>query len=483
MSVPSIQHTCRLFLVTSAIITLSACGGGSGDSPSSLVQNPLIIGGSPGGDASTMSDDQLRMIAADLAGSGLGENLDNLVNLSNDAQANVEPGSLGGDIVGDTETEALGDLQSSNTNFLNNSLGINDPGARTTRTGNSITIDPDDETLCGDDIPLASGVNDDALRCQQLASDLIVTVDAVTAESGIITYLFQSTPVLLIGYSPMGASYEIKLAGLQQVMRRAEELDGQTPDQSITMSGALRLSAMILNDEVGSEAGELSLNVTEAILIGSSTQEERISLQPSTVFALALDQQTGDVSTSVNWGALQLITSSSDSDGNVRTNAVNLGGLSAALTFNENQPTVQISNIGLGEVPLNITINSVESLSFSLANFGLSLNSDTGMIELNGPLSANLMVNNMAQLLEGALTDFTATASIAAPSGTSLIPQNNGSTLLSSGGPLTATLIGGDSQASGQSEVSINAGECFGEALDTQDSNLATSAIAVVPCN
>lgn len=475
-------------LIATALITLSACGGGSsGDSTPANTQNPLIIGGTAGGDASALSDDELRRTAANRASAGLGVNLNNLSRLSNDAMTDQTDGDLMGGIANSSDMQSIDSLDTSNNNFLINSLGIDDTGARVTREGNVITIDPDDESMCGDDLPLAGDLNNDPSQCQQLASDLTVMVDAQSAESGVITYLFQDAPVLLIGYSPMGASYEIKLAGLQNVLLRSQELSGITSTDMTNYSGALRLSGTILNDEPGQEAGELSLNVTETINIGSSESPTGLLLQPSTVFKVTLDEASGDVSMGVDWGALQLVaesgSASSEGDFSTSTTQLNLGGLSAELSFNEDQPALKVTNIGIGDVPLTVTIDSLESVNLTLARFGITIDNDTGTINLDGPLNASFMLDNIAQILEDQASDFTASAMISAPANTVLVPQENGSTLVSSGGPLSATVIGGDGTSSGQADVSIGAGECFGSGDDSQNANFASTAIATVPCN
>lgn len=468
----------RFAVVLAAVVTVSACGGGSSGSDS------LIPGGPSGGDASGVTDDQLQKTAAMRAGAGLGLNLSNLSRLNDGAQSNLDAGSIAGSLVNSNNTEALDSLESSNNDFLNNSLGVDDPGAMTTRVKNVITIDPDDQTICSGEIPLADGFNDDLLRCQQLVTDLMVQIDARSEESGIITYLFQDAPVLLIGYSPTGASYQINLSGLQRVIQRSDELNGfTTSSESASMSGSLLLAATVLNDEPGREAGEISLEVTETLQFGSTDTEASLTLQPSTVFKLALDESTGDVSMSVNWGALKLVASSGDSEGNTSDTALNLGGLTGELSFNDDEPTFQLKNIGIGNVPLNITIDSVESVNLTLANFGITIDNDTGMVNLDGALNASLMLDNIVGILDDQTRGFTASASISAPATTGFVQQDNGSTLLSTGGPLTATLIGGDGMTSGQSEVSIAAGECFGSADDAQNSNLATAALAEIPCN
>jgi hypothetical protein len=82
------------------------------------------------------------------------------------------------------------------------------------------------------------------------------------------------------------------------------------------MCGALRLSATVLNETEGAVAGELKLEVTQALsLVPAESTSKSIELQPSTVFKISINEATNDVITSVDWGSLQLITEISDEVG------------------------------------------------------------------------------------------------------------------------------------------------------------------------
>jgi hypothetical protein len=488
----------RFAIITAASVILSACGGGSGDGDSDSSNdnaNPLIIGEPSGGDASLLSDEALLRSAVSSVSEGLGTNLDSLDRLGNDAMLAQEDSDPFGNFIGTPNMAPLENLETSNNDFLNSSLGIDDSGATTFREGNLITINPDDQTVCEGEIPLNTGINDDMSLCMQLISDLTVTVNAETDQAGLITYLFQSTPFALIGYSPTGVSYEVNLGGINNILQRADQLTGSTDAEDFFMLGAVRLSAVVLNDQIGTEAGELSLDVTETIDISDSTQSNRLSLDPSSVFKVTFDEASGDVTTSLNWGALRVLqTASNDSDsmddplsmdnplsdeGSSQTE-LNLGGLSASLSFNENEPALRVTNIGIGNIPFTVTIDSI---NLTLANFGIVVDSNSGIVTLDGPLNANFALNNLAGILNDQQTDFTASATLAAPANTSFIPQENGSTQISSGGPLTATLIGGDSTQSGQSEVSIDAGECFNNGDDDASGDGVSNLVVEVFCD
>ena len=464
-----------------ATVTLAACGGGGGDSAnagnadnsnSASADTTLIIGETSGGDASALSNDGIRRQAATLAIAGLGENLDTLSGIGEDDMPDVTTGE---------DMQAINELEDSSDSFFTNSLGIDDPGATTTREGNVITIDPDDTTLCSDAFPLvgdvAGDVADDQSQCEQLVSDITVQINAVTDETGIITYLFDQQPVLLVGYSPLGASYELNLGGFYQFTQTAAQIAGDVGSSTPSVSGALRLTATVLNAEPAASEVDMSLNVTQTINIDDSDATTGFTLEPSTVFSFSANETTGEVSTSVNWGALQLITQSGDSDGNESLTQINLGGLSATLSTNLDEPALTVTNIGIGDVPLTVSVNSIESVNLTLSEFGINLNEETGTLNLNGPLNARFVLNNMAELFDEFLPSYSATSTLEAPSGTQLTRQDNGSTQITAGGPVTSTFISNDDTQSDQIDVTINQGECF----DTDDESDAL--VSEATCN
>ena len=453
-----------------AALLLAACGGGGSGDGGSSADSSLIIGGPSGQPASEATVEQIQATAANSAAQGLGANLGNIQQLSDDVLRNLNEQGTAMGIVGDTNTDALQTLDNDNNSFLNKTLGVNDPLATVQRSGDIVTIDPDEQRLCEEEFDTLSLGTEDAAQCQQLASDLLVEINAQTDETGVITYLFQNDPVMLIGYSPMGASYEIRLGGLQRVVEQAQQISGGTGDLAANFSGAVRLAAMVTNDQPGSEAGELTLQVTQALsLAPTDGSTSRFSLQPSTVFSIRADEATGDVSTSVNWGALQVIAEAGDSDGNTSLTAFNLGGLTADASLNANRPALSLNNVGIGGVPLTVSIDQVESLSLSLDTFGITFDDDSGMVTLDGALGAALTLNNMMGLVDTLGTEATVSFGIEAPAGTTLLEQFNGSTQVGAGGPLTLTAVGTDNSQSVQQTVTVNQGECFSSTDDDDE--------------
>ena len=161
------------FLCSSIMsLALASCGGSSGDSDTS---NSLIAGGVTGGSATVVETEELQEIAANLSMSGLGINLDNLQTFGDDVGTVSLPGSDTETINDNPDPNMFSELEESNNNFLNNTLGIGDTNALVTRENNLITIDPDEAAVCADEIPLSASLNDEQNRCQQLVACLLYT--------------------------------------------------------------------------------------------------------------------------------------------------------------------------------------------------------------------------------------------------------------------------------------------------------------------
>ena len=473
------------FLCSSIMsLALASCGGSRGDSDTS---NSLIAGGVTGGSATVVETEELQEIAANLSMSGLGINLDNLQTFGDDVGTVSLPGSDTETINDNPDPNMFSELEESNNNFLNNTLGIGDTNALVTRENNLITIDPDEAAVCADEIPLSASLNDEQNRCQQLVADLLVTIDAQSDETGIITYSFQNSPFWLIGYSPNGVSYEINLGGLFLIVERSAQLEGQVLDPVPNIAGAIRLSAQVQNDEPGSEAGQLTLAVTDALNLDTGSGESTIRLQPSTVFELDFNEASGDFAARVDWGALQLFSEvgSGDSEGNttIQASQFNLAGLSGELSANSNSPDLQLRNIGIGGVPLNITIDSVEAISLDLENFGVNLNGDTGVLSLDGALAAQLAFDNMMGIFDDISTDSIGSFSLSSAAGSVFTPRSDGSTELSDGGPLNASVSIVSNSGSTQIDTTVSAGDCFVSAGGLNiDTSAEQAGFELVPC-
>jgi hypothetical protein len=470
-STNSVLSVCALSLM------LFGCSGGD-----TIALNPGESDGpttTPG--LVTASTEQLQSTTASRVANVIGLNLKSLQRLSDEALRDLEPGSIGAELVADIDIEMLAAFDSDNSSFMDNTLGLNDSNALVTRQGNIITIDPDEQLICANEFPLLDLPGNNLSNCEQLLQELSVQIHAHSDESGIITYSFQNNVVLTIGYSENSASYELQLAGLQQLVEYSQQLSGNTVEEQGAMSGALRLSATVLNDVEGAVAGELALEITQALnLVPTLSASDSITLQPSTVFKISFNEAMGDVITSVDWGSLQLIADVSDNGDDTMLSQLNLGGLTANATLNANTSILKLTNVGIGNVPLTINVNQINTVNLSLSAFDVTLDADSGIITFDGALGAALTVSNALGVIEGSGPEASANLSINAAAGTTLRDEGNGTTRVLNNGPFAVSAGVVSDGVSLQQNASFNVGECFASD-DESDDGLGLDLTAV-PC-
>lgn len=464
---------------------LAACGGGSsGDEQpvNDSTGSNTDTGNNNGTGSSTpvnATTEEIQRAAARSVSSGMRTNLDALQSLSEEAMEDVQPGSIGADLVGDLNFDSLSQLDNNNSNFMNNTLGLDDANAVVTRDGNLISIDPDENRVCSSEFPLLEMAGLTLNNCEQLMSELTVEIQALTDESGVITYSMQNDDLIVINYAADAMSYELRLAPLQQLSQRSDELSGFSANNSGIVDGALRLSAAVTNDEPDAVSGELALEVTEALSFRTTdTIEQSLSLAPSTVFRVSLDEATGNVTTSVDWGALQLIADVSDFEDGTSMSEVSLAGLTAAATFNANTSVLSMSNLGIKDTPFRVNINQVTVIEASLSTFDVTIDAEQNQIVFDGALGALFTVNNLMGTVPEYSTDTQASISINAAAGTTLRGSDDGSTQVLNSGPFGVSASAVSNGVSLQQSVSFNQGECFISNEDV-DAGLGIDLVAI----
>ena len=449
----------------------SGPGTGSGSGTDSDDNNSLVS-------ASTV---EIQRAAARSVSSGMSSNLASLQRLSDEAMVELEPDSLGAQLVEGVDLDMLSELDSDNSDFMNNTLGLDDSNAIIMREGDLITVDPDESRVCGSEFAILQVFGYSLANCEQIMADLTVQIQAETDDSGVINYLMQSDNLLSVAYAPDSVSYELQLAALSALNQRSEQLSGISESDWQNVSGSVRLSASVFNDDPGAVSGELMLEVIDAINVESTDEaSESISLQPSTVFKITVDEISGDVMTTVDWGALQLIGDLSEDEDGSMLSQLNLAGLSGTASLNSNSPSISFANVGFNDVPLTLSINQVDSLRLTLSSFDVTLDAEQGLITFDGPLGAALTVNNLLGAIEGLGPEAEASLTINAAAGTGLRDLQDGSTQVINNGPFAVSAAVVSNGVSLQQSVSFAEGECF--ASDSEaDAGLGIDLIAV-PC-
>ncbi|ASJ71075.1 hypothetical protein [Granulosicoccus antarcticus] len=459
--IPAVLRQCNLSTAAICVSTLflASCGGGSGDNASGG-NSPLVVEGGSGTPADDIETSQLLRKAATGTSVSLGKNVTGMQRVG-DSSSSV------GLLLDTSPLESLVSLMSSkpdeesistdevlNTNveddiasFIESLLGLDKPLAEVDRTGNHITIDPDDASFCEEELLDESSTANDLADCQSLVSNLLVEVDAATEDSGLITVNFAQQELLLIGYSPVSTNYEIKLPAVETLLNHVEQLDGGSGSMP-SMQGALRFSATVNNDAVNAESGTFSISVTEALsIIGNDGTN--ISLQPSTLLSVSSDTATTSASIEFDIGALNAAFSSDDDADGLSTSVLAFAGLTARMDVSNDGDSLLVSNVGIGNGPLTLTVDSEELIKLVMGTFGFSIEGNTGTITLNDNLDFLLSAGSVNSL------------SAEAPTGTALTVQDNGISQVLLGGPLLMSVVDDNDGAPITDSISIGVGDCF----------------------
>ncbi len=261
-------------------VLATGCGGGGSSADSSPDNvSPLVQGDEDGTPADDIETSILLRNAVTKSSSYLGKNITSLQRLGGNSSSlgvvlDATPlDTLMALTMDDPTAEPItsdellnAGVEDDINGLLDSVLGLESNSSQVTRVGNRITIDPDDAEFCDQQVLDDTATATDRANCQELISQVLVEVDAITEESGLMTLTYAQMDVLLIGYSPVTANYEVKLAGLQTLLSQAAQLQGD--DTSVpSMQGAIRVSATVTNDTENEEAGNFSISVTEALSI------------------------------------------------------------------------------------------------------------------------------------------------------------------------------------------------------------------------
>ena len=457
----------RSLILMCSVLVLSACGSKSDD------DNVLVYQGLP---ADSVTTETLQRNASAATSESLGNTMTGLVQTMNGSAALAKMVSFPGlgnsaassaDGVFNDPTEP-GPLVNSSfesrartetSGTFATTLGLSGQ-ATSTRAGNTITIDPDERELCLDQVE-----SDDQGRCEQLLADLMVRIDADSDKSGTINYFFRNQSVASIQYSPVAGSYELHLSGLHSMMVRMSELDSQYASVPQTMTGKIKFNARVLNASRGAEAGSLSIAVSEAIKIVDSASGTDISVAPSTLLSLSANSGNGTASVELGIGALAFTTPNDELAGSPLQKLA-MAGLTARADMSSNGNVLTVSNVGLGNGPLTLSVDSVEILRATLDTFGFTVNQNTNTVTLNTNLNYSAALNNAL----GAWDAFAphsnmASVTVAADSGTQFTELSPGLMRVEQGGPLTLDYALSENGNSASGTVNVQLGQCFGELL------------------
>lgn len=441
----------------SLTLLLGACSSSSDDDADSDTVNPsdpLLT---------TLSDDELKQNALN----NFGDNMNSGFNAADDVSVDTLT-TLPGELEPGNNNDSMKEpVDSSLIDLISSSIALNDDsGDRTTREGNLITIDPDETEVCAED---ASGnlAQSEIERCETLVRDMTVILDSSSETAGTISYFFQDQPVANIGYSDTSDSLEIFLAGLNTLSDADKALDPESRASSSasTVTGAIRLSSTSTTAADGSEAGSLSLAVTQPVNLADSDSSSA-SIGTGTLFSFSVDESDDTGSIEFDIGKLLINQVREFDDGETEVIDFDLDGFTAIIDLNSGGDALTVSNLSLGNGPFIIAVDTEKVFDISLDALGFTISEENGEITINSDLNLSAFANEAIGEDVVNVSALATMLQIMAPAGTRLAEQDNGSVLVLSGGPLGYTLTEPDvDEIPLTTSVTVAAGQCLGEAV------------------
>ncbi len=352
----------------------------------------------------------------------------------------------------DPDTESNDEIAS----LLLPTLGIGGSGSMI-QNGSQITIDPDEHSIC----EAWLGANYDA-DCPTLLNPLTVVLNTQSDDEGSVTYLYGGETVLSIEYAPMQGSYEFSLAGMKQVMQQAASTDSQVSVPQ-TMQGTVKLSTTITSNTPDAEAGTLTIAVTEPVMIIDSNENLDISLQNSTLLSMSSDATAGTASLAMNILGLQLNTLIDNDDGSNSTIGISLPAMTMNAEVSTAEDTLTLTDSGMGDRTFSVELDGVTVMQMSLAQFSAILAGNQGTLTFLDNFDFDINISDLSFFDDEAAPNASALISAQIPTDTILQEQNNGSTIVQSGGPLVVDYTLNDGATNPSGTVSVDAGQCFSD--------------------
>jgi len=456
------MKTTNLMLSSLIAVVLTACGGGSGDPPPNgqvLIAETIDIKASASGAIGQSFDGNISAISQMLS-----ENSDVLV-------GTVEVVSGGPTQVQPIE-ETDAQVQSTIQSVVETSLGAGENTASaTTRTGNSISVDPDEDEMCSDESIFSDLTLADFADCKILLSNITVELVATSEQEGMLTYKYKNQAMLRLGYGTTGESVTLDLAGLKTFLNDASIIrtGSEIKDLPTTMVGAFKMTALATNTTPGLEAGTISMEIVSPIRYTFNDDDglTDVSIDIGTLFSITADSGTGEGSMFFDAGALIAAAPTDSGYG-----YINMAGVTGSADINPTNGTLVVSNFGLSKGPLSMSINNQEVIRATLGAFGFHVTPGTDMQAsetiIDGNMNLSVMLNQLAGVNFGFDESIASVGLKAmAPNTTSFSIAPNGATKIGGAGPFSISVDVVDTNNVLSSElIEANSGDCFTDLVD-----------------
>ena len=260
------------------------------------------------------------------------------------------------------------------------------------RSGNTVTIDPDETRLCLQ-LPF-----DDATRqrCTELLSHLLLVVtvhetsgNRVTAAT--VDFRYRDASVVVADFTPTTSAHELRLAGLKPLLADLAVSSGSSVDLPDVMTGSLRLAF----DMPDARRGSVTLSVPEAIRIEDAAEAFDFRFAATErLLSLAFDADALTASLTVAVDSLDFLGQGEDAGGSFPVR-LTLQSLTGGATLDENGQRLTLTSVGLGSFTLQV--DGQQALHMSLASLDalLDASGSAPFLRLDKALDFQLQAHNL----------------------------------------------------------------------------------------
>lgn len=351
-------------------------------------------------------------------------------------------------------------------------LGIGGNGL-ITRAGSTITIDPDEGSICDEWLAGTDYTSADDQQCTDLLSHLSVQIDPLDDDSGLLSYLFSGRTVVSVNYSATQGSYQVSLAGVKTVLEQLATDTNDNSDIPDVMLGTVKLTATVTNDSPGAEAGSILLAVTEALRITDTSKNTHLQLGVSDLLTVSADAASRLATMALDIVDLSIAAREDDEDAAGQVLSLQAPAFTMTASMSDSGNTISVSNFGMGSGPLTIAVDGSSAMQMSLPPFAIKSKTEPGSQEILQNFDLNIDISDWNKLDDSYPVNSSASYSAYLPANTILHNQDSGGSKLVSGGPAVFNYAVNDGQLNPAGSLSVGAGECFSS--DEEDTEWFTA--------
>ncbi len=398
------------------VMLLASCGGGGSSDPASTTDQQNQT------DISSITNAQAESTAKSLIGGNLNNTIAAIGDIATNSPAvNTAAGSLGITIPG-TTASLRSSHESSPTAAIEQQLldALNLFFNSGTRSGDTITYDPDEVTMCNDAVlglvpglvesidpsvdPDSIDTSDAITECIDLYEHVTMVLTILGEEQGTLDFKMYDFILITVGYSTDESYAQFDLAQFMSIIEAIgnDQDPPEDPELPSVFQGVVRLTNTVL----GEEHGKVRLSIEQSINIVDDSEELDTSIeiaQTPKIFELEANGITNTASVEVALAAIELLFPIDDINDDEQQAELSINGLTLKADLVNDGNELVATNIGLGNAPLLFNVvdltsfiitDDPEDLKLSLDNFGFTINGTDETITLTSFFDALLEIED-----------------------------------------------------------------------------------------